>query len=260
MKRWSDSEIKYLKSNYSLLPTSELSDYFGRSEQAIRMKACELQLSKWNTNVLYTETGKQELIDMYVSQKLTTRNIAKTFKCDKKTISRILKKYNIDLRHKRGKNFSGEKRYMLTALEDTGEKYGTNAIWLCQCDCGNYTTVTTNNFGTTKSCGCLNFGEGHYCWNPNLTDEDRQLRKARTRKMKNWSLDVFKKDNFTCQICESYKNLNAHHLCSWDMYPELRYDINNGVTLCIHCHIAFHKRFGYGNNDKAQFNLYLEAI
>lgn len=35
---------------------------------------------------------------------------------------------------------------------------GKRANWLCQCDCGNQTTVSGKSLrqGTTKSCGCLN--------------------------------------------------------------------------------------------------------
>lgn len=33
--------------------------------------------------------------------------------------------------------------------------------------------------------------------------------------------------------CEG--KLEAHHILSWKDYPELRYDINNGITLC-HAH------------------------
>lgn len=47
--------------------------------------------------------------------------------------------------------------------------------------------------------------------------------------------------------------VNAHHLYSWKSYPLLRFDIDNGITLCKKCHINFHKKFGYGNNTKEQF-------
>jgi hypothetical protein len=50
-------------------------------------------------------------------------------------------------------------------------------------------------------------------------------------------LSIKKRDNWKCKInnqdCKG--NLEAHHILSWRDYQELRYDINNGITLC-HAH------------------------
>jgi len=61
---------------------------------------------------------------------------------------------------------------------------------------------------------------------------------------KEWRNKVFERDNFTCQICGDDRggNLNAHHIKSFKDYPELRYDINNGITYCEECHIKIHKQ------------------
>lgn len=58
--------------------------------------------------------------------------------------------------HKR--DYTGERYGRLTVLKDTGKQNKSkNAIWLCQCDCGNTIELATNQFasGNTKSCGCL---------------------------------------------------------------------------------------------------------
>lgn len=40
----------------------------------------------------------------------------------------------------------------------SGSRGRSNISWVCQCDCGNTTSVTSNSLlsGNTKSCGCLN--------------------------------------------------------------------------------------------------------
>jgi hypothetical protein len=53
-----------------------------------------------------------------------------------------------------------------------------------------------------------------------------------------WRSDVFQRDNWICQTCGVRGGvvLQAHHKKSWAEYPEFRYDVDNGVTLCISCH------------------------
>lgn len=61
-------------------------------------------------------------------------------------------------------------------------------------------------------------------------------------KYKKWRTDVFKRDNYTCQDCGNKGGyLHAHHLKEWAKYPELRYEITNGITLCIQCHKERHR-------------------
>lgn len=69
-------------------------------------------------------------------------------------------------------------------------------------------------------------------------NKDRDL-----NKLKKWRLAVFKRDNYTCQMCGLQKYLHAHHIKSWSEYPELRFDINNGITLCKYCHAKIHPEY-----------------
>lgn len=77
-----------------------------------------------------------------------------------------------------------------------------------------------------------------------------------------WRNSVFSRDMYTCQCCgiknhvglNSHVVLNAHHINNWNDYPDLRYDINNGITLCNQCHILFHSEFGKKFNTYNQLN------
>lgn len=53
---------------------------------------------------------------------------------------------------------------------------------------------------------------------------------------KQWRMAVFKKDGYKCFWCGDNKKIRADHILMWSKYPEKRYDINNGQTLCDFCH------------------------
>ena len=53
---------------------------------------------------------------------------------------------------------------------------------------------------------------------------------------------VFEKDAFTCQMCFKIGGtLQADHIKPWAFFPELRYDLSNGRTLCVPCHKTTYK-------------------
>jgi len=87
-------------------------------------------------------------------------------------------------------------------------------------------------------------GEANPMWQGGDSDKER-----RNSEYKNWRIDVFRRDCFKCQSC-GYQNgddvvrrdLNAHHIVAWIDSIELRYEIENGITLCVPCHIKQHKK------------------
>ena len=49
-----------------------------------------------------------------------------------------------------------------------------------------------------------------------------------------WRKSVFVRDSFKCRISngDCSGQLEVHHILRWADYPELRYQLNNGITLC----------------------------
>lgn len=73
--------------------------------------------------------------------------------------------------------------------------------------------------------------------------EMTEKRKRNTPKYKQWRSKVFERDNYTCVVCEQVGGkLNAHHIKKWSTHKELRFDIDNGITLCESCHREKHKK------------------
>lgn len=79
------------------------------------------------------------------------------------------------------------------------------------------------------------------------TIENERLRKS--TEYKEWRLKVFQRDDFKCRKCENNKILHPHHIKSFAKFPKLRFDVNNGVTLCDDCHGKIHG-IDYKRNKK----------
>ena len=74
----------------------------------------------------------------------------------------------------------------------------------------------------------------------------------------NWRNKVFKRDNYTCQKCgKKGVYLHPHHIKNFANYSDLRFDVNNGITLCKKCHRKFHSIYGTKNNSNKQLKEFL---
>lgn len=66
-----------------------------------------------------------------------------------------------------------------------------------------------------------------------------------TKEYKDWRKSVFERDDYTCMICGKVGGeLNAHHIKPYAKYEELRFDLDNGITLCKECHKKVHSKKG----------------
>jgi 5-methylcytosine-specific restriction endonuclease McrA len=77
-------------------------------------------------------------------------------------------------------------------------------------------------------------------WKGGITERNKALR-ADWRYFE-WRKAVFERDGHTCRDCGDARggNLNAHHIKAFAFYPELRFEVANGITLREPCHRKRH--------------------
>ena len=72
-------------------------------------------------------------------------------------------------------------------------------------------------------------------WRGGVTTENERLRKCSEYKL--WRKSVFERDKYTCIFCGQHGGkLHADHIKPFAFFPELRFAIDNGRTLCEECH------------------------
>lgn len=78
-------------------------------------------------------------------------------------------------------------------------------------------------------------GEKHHNWHGGTTKINKKIRESIEYKL--WRESVFIRDNYTCVWCGKVGGeINADHIKPFAFFPELRFAIDNGRTLCLPCH------------------------
>ena len=99
--------------------------------------------------------------------------------------------------------------------------------------------------------------EKNAAWKGGISAESERIRGGIEFRL--WREAVFARDNWTCQKygirgCK----LVAHHIKNFADYPELRFAIDNGITLSEKAHNEFHKKYGKKNNNEEQLKRFLK--
>ena len=93
----------------------------------------------------------------------------------------------------------------------------------------------------------LGTGKSHWNWKGGIS-KLKIYKHHRTKKYLDWRVAVFKRDNWMCQTCGARSGagkpiyLEPHHIKGWTEYRKLRFNIDNGITLCYSCHKLVHKK------------------
>lgn len=77
-------------------------------------------------------------------------------------------------------------------------------------------------------------GNKHYRWIKDRSKLKKDPRKDLDTQYKYWMREVKNRDKWQCRLLNSdcRGRLESHHIFNWIDYPELRYIITNGITLC----------------------------
>lgn len=91
-------------------------------------------------------------------------------------------------------------------------------------------------------------GDKNHFWKGGITPINEAIRKSLEYKL--WRRAVFERDDYTCVWCKiKGGNLHVDHIKPFAYFPELRFAIDNGRTLCKSCHLSTET---YGNRLKTK--------
>lgn len=95
--------------------------------------------------------------------------------------------------------------------------------------------------------------EKHWNWKGGISPIHKIIRRSIEYKI--WREAVFLRDNYTCVFCGKRGGiLNADHIKPFVYFPELRFAIDNGRTLCVPCHKKTDTYAGKINKYNASIN------
>lgn len=125
----------------------------------------------------------------------------------------------------KNRQYSSETR---KKMSESAKKRGT--IWLV----GRKLSMETRNKMSITRKNSNYRGENHHRWIKDRTKLIICELKKYNSEYKKWMLIIKSRDNYKCKInnqdCKG--RLEAHHILGYTKFPELRYDVNNGITLC----------------------------
>jgi 5-methylcytosine-specific restriction endonuclease McrA len=97
-------------------------------------------------------------------------------------------------------------------------------------------------------------GAANNKWRGGITPLNVKIRHS--VEMKAWRAAVFKRDNHTCTACgKRGGDMHADHIQPFSLFPELRFELSNGRTLCVPCHREHGAKVSAGKLIKPATNI-----
>ena len=155
-------------------------------------------------------------------------------------------------KYRRGQSQKGHPNHLLRQTEEAKRKIGESLMGEKNYNWGKHLSLKTRQKISKKNLGRILSIETrarmslakqkvkHYHWKGGITPLSVKIRTS--PEMKLWRETVFQRDKYTCVWCNAKNGnghtviLNADHIKPFAQYPELRFAIDNGRTLCIDCH------------------------
>jgi len=193
------------------LSIRQISNQIGVSPNTVRRDLVKFNIERRDKNERDDWwQNKHFLYKKYVDENLSTTDISKLVDVSPKTVSHWLSRFSIKVRPSGGSYKKG------TKMSNASKKKMSEAKK------GKYR------------------GKDNPNWRGNLVSTEKRLRASYKNKL--WRNSVLERDEYICQKCGAQDNLHVHHILEFSKFPEQRFNINNGITVCMSCHEDIHKR------------------
>jgi hypothetical protein len=164
---------------------------------------------------------------------------------------------------RKGKKATPETIAKLSSLRKGKKRPPFSEEWRKHISEGNKGRTPTNKGTHQRHSGSFKSGSEHWNWKGGITPLDKLNR--RTPEYIAWRKAVFERDDYRCIDCgaKSEKGnrveLHPDHLFPFSTYPQLRYELNNGITRCAPCH-RLTPTYGFRLNNNPTAHSYAGAI